>query len=116
MGQRNAVSWTISYVQKCKDKHSHFIWHIIITVTDLAYEVSQLLPHMGKAHLFLYLGHIPFPFQILDRPLQLSEKKKGCSKLDGFGSCNLNPHLTPCFCQADTDTLEVVTKEETNYE
>lgn len=43
---------------------------------DLAHEVSQLLPHMGKAHLFLYLGHIPFPFQILDRPLQLSGKKK----------------------------------------
>lgn len=75
MGQRNAVSLTTSYVQKRKDKHSHFIWHII-TVTDLAYEASQLLPHMGKAHLFLYLGHIPFPFQILDRPLQLSEKKK----------------------------------------
>lgn len=76
MGQKNAVSCTISHVQKCKDTHSHFIWHIIITVMDLAYEASQLLPHMGKAHLFLYLGHIPFPFQILDRPLQLSEKKK----------------------------------------
>lgn len=29
---------------------------------------------MGNAHLVLYLVYIPFPFQILDRPLQLSEK------------------------------------------
>lgn len=35
-----------------------------------------MLSYTGTAHLVLYLVHLPFPFQILDRPLQLSEKEK----------------------------------------
>lgn len=69
---------------------------------------------MGNAHLVLYLVYIPFPFQILDRPLQLSEKEKRSLKLAGFRSSKFSNTLLLASIWANTDTPSFVTTEGTN--
>jgi len=52
---------------------------LFFTVTDLAPEASQVFtycPAQAMLNLVLHLVYIPFPFQTLGRPLQLSEKNK----------------------------------------